>query len=161
LTPYNNTNVTCVVSCSWCLYNYDFAYAYIDAECPTSATPTVPTCGTLPFALSGPTGMDTYSWVAPLGNTPATATTPTINATVSGTFTLNATITTCSTQAYTFTYSVESGPTPSFTDALLGTCSGNSSLFLVIHGNGGMEPVMERPPLQRIILLLQAQKRLL
>jgi gliding motility-associated-like protein len=137
LTPYNGTNVTAQIICQWCIYQYDFAYAYIDAECPTSATSNVPTCGTLPFTLSGPTGMDSYSWVAPPGNNPATATTPTINASVSGTFTLNSTITTCSTEAYTFTYSVESGPTPSFTDALLGTCSGNASFVSTSTPNGG------------------------
>src|SRR5208282_6729651 len=69
LTPYNGQNVTCLVSCAWCIYDYDWAYAYMDAECPTSATPPGGGCGSLPFTLNGPGGMNTYSWVTPPGNT--------------------------------------------------------------------------------------------
>lgn len=137
LSAYGGTNVTCVVTCKWCVYNYDWAYCYIDADCPSSATPPLGTCGALPFALNGPGGMDTYSWTAPPGNNPATATTPTINASVAGTFTLNATINTCSVVAYTFTYNVSTGPTPSFTDAISAGCSGVGTFTSTSTPNGG------------------------
>ncbi|MHB8402719.1 MAG: PKD domain-containing protein, partial [Bacteroidia bacterium] len=137
LTAYNGTNVTCQVICNWCIYNYDFAYCYIDAECPTATTSTVATCLALPATLSSTTGMDTYSWTAPPGNTPATATTPTINAAVAGIYTCNCTINTCSVSAYTFTYNVLPGPSPSFTNTLASACSGNISFTSTSSTNGG------------------------
>ena len=137
LSAYNGTNVTCKIICNWCIYNVDWAYCYIDAECPTTSTTNVPTCGTLPFELDGPTGFDTYSWVPPSGNSPPTANTYSINASVAGIYTLNVTLNTCATSsAYTFTYNVLPGPTPNFTDVTT-PCSGNVSFTSTSSANGG------------------------
>ncbi|HXP52498.1 MAG TPA: PKD domain-containing protein, partial [Bacteroidia bacterium] len=138
LTPYAGTNVTCVVSCSWCLYNYDWAYCYIDADCPTSNTTSNPTCGALPFELKGPTGFTSYSWTAPAGNNPATSTADSINANVAGTYSLSCTLNNCSTPAtYTYTYVVETSPKASFTDVAGSACSGNFSFTSTSTPNGG------------------------
>lgn len=138
LTPYAGTNVTCVVSCSWCLYNYDWAYCYIDADCPTSNTTTNPTCGALPFELKGPTGFSSYSWTAPAGNNPATSTADSINANVAGTYTLNCTLNNCSAPAhYNYTYVVETSPIASFTDVPGSACSGSFTFNSTSSPNGG------------------------
>ncbi|MBS1646601.1 MAG: PKD domain-containing protein [Bacteroidetes bacterium] len=134
LSAYGGQNVTCKIECDWCIYNYDWAYCYIDADCPTSAT-TLPTCSTLPFSLCGPGGMTTYSWTPPAGNSPSTANTMCINAAVAGNYTLNTTLNTCSLVAYTFTYNVQAGPTPNFTDSPT-PCSGNVSFGSTSTPNG-------------------------
>jgi len=136
LSAYSGQSITCKIECDWCIYNYDWAYCYIDADCPTSNVSPVATCGTLPFNLSGPTGMDSYSWTAPSGNSPPTASTPTINANIAGTYTLNCTLNTCSVTAYTYTYNVQPGPTPDFVDAAI-PCSGNLTFTNTSTANGG------------------------
>ena len=138
LTAYANSNVTCVVSCSWCLYNYDWAYCYIDANCPTTNTGGSSTCGGLPFTLNGPSGFDNYSWTPPPGNSPGTSSTSSINASVAGTYTLHASLNTCSTTAaYTFTYNVQPGPIPNFTNTAASSCSGSLTFTSTSSPNGG------------------------
>jgi len=138
LTPYAGTNVTCVVSCSWCLYNYDWAYCYIDADCPFSNTSSIPSCGALPFQLKGPSGFTTYSWTAPAGNNPATSTTDSINAGVAGTYSLTCTLNSCSSHSsYNYTYVVETSPLASFTDVAGSACSGNYTFTSTSTPNGG------------------------
>jgi len=138
LTSYAGTNVTCVVSCSWCLYNYDWAYCYIDAACPFSNATNIPSCGTLPFELQGPAGFTTYSWAAPAGNNPATSTTDSINASVTGTYSLTCTLNSCSSHStYNYTFLVETSPLASFTDVAGSACSGNFTFTSTSTPNGG------------------------
>jgi len=136
LSAYSGQNITCKIECDWCIYNYDWAYCYIDADCPTANVSPVASCGSLPFNLSGPTGMDTYSWTPPPGNSPATSNTYSINASVAGTYTLNCTLNTCSVSAYTYTYNVQPGPTPNFTNTTA-ACSGNLTFTNTSTANSG------------------------
>jgi trimeric autotransporter adhesin len=125
LTSYVGTNVTCVVTCQWCLYQYDWAYCYIDADCPTTNVPPLGQCLTLPASLCGPPGMTTYAWTAPPGNSVPTSATTCINASTAGVFTLNCSVSTstCPATAYTYTYGVGPGPTASFTNTTA-SCAG-------------------------------------
>ena len=137
LSNYAGTNVTVEFICNWCIYNWDWAYCYIDADCPPSNTNQPPTCATLPFVLSGPTGMTTYSWITPAGNNPATASTYSINANVSGTYSLNFSLNTCNiTTAYTYTYNVQLTPTADFTSSNT-LCSGNFDFASTSTPSGG------------------------
>lgn len=102
LSPYNGQNITVRITCNWCIYNYDWGYCYIDADCGTNNySPSNNPCGTLPQQLCGPIGMASYTWTPPVG---PVATTSCITANTAGTYTLNCTpFTTCAAiQNYTF-----------------------------------------------------------
>ncbi|MCA6438194.1 MAG: gliding motility-associated C-terminal domain-containing protein [Bacteroidetes bacterium] len=66
LSPYNGQNVTLRVQVKWCLYDCDWAYAYIDADCgPTPSGTLTPVCtGT---QVCAPAGFASYTWTAPGG----------------------------------------------------------------------------------------------
>ncbi len=136
LTPFVGTNITCVVTCQWCIYKYDWAYCYIDADCPTSNIAPSGSCLNLPANLCGPSGMSTYNWSAPAGNSIPTATTTCISATTAGIYTLNCSLTACSTTMYTYTYNVGSSPIASFTNTPA-SCSGNVSFTSTSSTNDG------------------------
>ncbi len=102
LSPYNGQNITVKITCNWCLYNYDWGYCYIDADCAApNFVPTNNPCGAMPQLLTGPIGMASYTWTPPVG---PVVVTNTINALVPGVYTLQCTpFTTCaSLQTYTF-----------------------------------------------------------
>jgi hypothetical protein len=75
LSPYMGTNLTCVITCDWCLYQYDWAYCYIDADCSNSGsasnqiTQSNPLCAGGSTSLQGPPGMATYNWTGPISGT--------------------------------------------------------------------------------------------
>ncbi len=67
LTPYTGQSVTVKISCDWCMFNYDWAYCYIDADCSSLNAPKYFSCGILPANLLGPPNMKNYYWIAPNG----------------------------------------------------------------------------------------------
>lgn len=67
LTPYIGQTITVKISCDWCVYDYDWAYCYFDADCSRSDIPKYTSCGTLPANLVGPSNMKSYVWIAPNG----------------------------------------------------------------------------------------------
>jgi gliding motility-associated-like protein len=67
LTPYIGQSITVKISCDWCMFNYDWAYCYIDADCSQVEVPKYFSCGVLPVELFGPASMKKYVWIAPNG----------------------------------------------------------------------------------------------
>ncbi len=115
LTPYIGQNITVKIGCNWCLYNYDWGYCYIDADCFS----TMPTNTTCPGPLCGPAGMLSYTWTPPVG---PVVTTSCITALTPGTYTCAYTpFTTCGAAVLTATYLVTPPPTAGFTTA--NTCA--------------------------------------
>jgi gliding motility-associated-like protein len=122
LSPYNFTNITIKITCDWCLYNYDWGYCYIDADCgtPIPTTP-VTSCTGL---LTGPPGMVTYTWTPPVG---PTVNTQTIMATTPGTYICKSTgFITCQAGS-TYTYIVKPSPLAAFTNNT--SCLGAATSF--------------------------------
>ncbi len=115
LTAYMGQNITVKVTCDWCIYDYDWAYCYIDADCSTALVPATPGCGSFPMSLCGPTGMQTYTWTAPpLGNVISNTTCASVTAT--GIYTLNcAPYLSCVANNLTYTFAVVGTPVPNFT----------------------------------------------
>ncbi|MGZ4037065.1 MAG: T9SS type B sorting domain-containing protein, partial [Bacteroidia bacterium] len=86
LSAYNGTNVKVVIDCNWCIYNYDWGYCYIDADCGSNTfLPSGVACG---GSLCGPPGMASYTWTPPAG---AATTNSCITATGPGIYTLQCT----------------------------------------------------------------------
>jgi hypothetical protein len=81
LSPYIGQNVTLQASVNWCVYQVDWAYAYIDADCSTSSIP--PAC--LGSTVCAPSGFASYNWSIPGGGS---ATGQCITASVPGTYTV-------------------------------------------------------------------------
>ncbi|HWY11428.1 MAG TPA: hypothetical protein VN026_08890, partial [Bacteroidia bacterium] len=111
LTPYIGQNLTAVIVCDWCLYNYDWGYCYIDADC-APVTPT--TAAVCPGGqLCGPSGMSGYTWTPPSG---PVVTTSCITTGPVGTYTLAYTpFATCGPSIQTNTYQVLAKPIAAFT----------------------------------------------
>ncbi|MBS1652499.1 MAG: gliding motility-associated C-terminal domain-containing protein [Bacteroidetes bacterium] len=71
LSAYNSQNVTIQMKVKWCIYNCDWAYAYIDADCGGLITNNLPpVC--LGSQACAPSGYATYNWTGPGGFTSAT-----------------------------------------------------------------------------------------
>lgn len=114
LTAYMGQPITVKVTCDWCVYDYDWAYCYIDADCFSAFNATSSACGNLPFNLCGPTGMASYTWNAPpLGN--VVSNTMCVSATSTGIYTLNCTpFTTCAASPLTYTFAIQPKPIAGF-----------------------------------------------
>jgi gliding motility-associated-like protein len=131
LSPQNGQNVIIKITCDWCLYDYDWAYCYVDADCgPPAPTTPVTSCMGL---LQGPPGMVSYTWTPPVG--PA-VNNQTIMATTPGTYVCATTgFITCQT-GKSYTYIVKPAPAPSFTNNT--SCYGAPTSFGSTSGvNGG------------------------
>jgi gliding motility-associated-like protein len=122
LSSYNFTTVKVVINADWCLYQYDWAYGYVDADCgPTAPTTPVTSCTGL---LNGPPGMVSYTWTPPVG---PVVNTQTIMATTPGTYICGTTgFITCQ-PGKTYTYIVKPSPSPSFTN--ITSCLGAATSF--------------------------------
>lgn len=111
LSPYNGQNITVRIDCNWCIYNYDWGYCYIDADC-MSATPSATVC---PGQLCGPAGMQSYTWTPPAG---PVVTNSCISAMAPGTYTCDYTpFAACAATVKTATYLVTPPPASGFTSA--------------------------------------------
>lgn len=134
LSAYNGQNVTVKITCNWCLYNYDWGYCYVDADC--SAPNYVPTnnpCGPMPQTLCGPIGMASYTWTPPSG---PVVTNTCITATTAGVYTLQCTPFTACAAIQTYTYSVGGAPpTANFVSAP--ACIGSATSFTSTSLPGG------------------------
>jgi len=67
LSTFNGQTITIEISCDWCIYEYDWAYCYIDADCNGPLKPEQK-CAKFPHNFFGPLGMQSYSWYPPGGN---------------------------------------------------------------------------------------------
>ncbi len=116
LTPYAGTTITAVFTVKWCVFNVDWLYALIDADCPLNYIPPPSTCVTLPYNLCGPPEMATYSWNTPSGGTGNASC---INAITAGVYSLTCSpALTCGSPNFTYTYNVQPIPTANFTSTL-------------------------------------------
>ncbi len=103
LTPYTGQVITIKISCDWCIYDYDWAYCYIDADCSQVNTPNFYTCGLLPSNLTGPANMKSYLWLSP--NRDTVSISSSCNAVISGVYTLQCVPNlSCEGAAQTYTY---------------------------------------------------------
>ncbi len=68
LSNYLGQTLTLVARVQWCLYDVDWAYAYLDFECVDSQYNYTPVCDTLPTQVCGPSNMIWYEWYDSLGN---------------------------------------------------------------------------------------------
>jgi gliding motility-associated-like protein len=140
LSAYNGQNITVKITCNWCLYNYDWAYCYIDADCASyNFNPSNNPCGGTPQNVCGPVGMQSYTWTPPAGGG-AVSTTSCINATVPGVYTLQCTpYTTCAAlQTYTF-FIGGASPTANFVFAP--ACIGSAASFTSTSLTNGGVPI--------------------
>ncbi|MGZ4038073.1 MAG: hypothetical protein ACXVPQ_09625, partial [Bacteroidia bacterium] len=109
LTSYIGQTVRCVITCNWCIYNYDWGYCYIDADCFSPVPNTTTVC---PGTLCGPAGMSTYTWTSP-PNIVSTASC--ITASTPGTYTLAYTpYSSCSSSVQITNYIVTPPPVATF-----------------------------------------------
>ncbi|MBC7694728.1 MAG: PKD domain-containing protein [Burkholderiales bacterium] len=113
LTPYIGTNVTIEIENDWCVYNYDWAYTYIDGECSQLITNVAGGCSSTTGTLTAPSGMTSYSWTGPPTSTVSLSNTQIVNSTVGGIYTVQCTpFSSCGTAVYTFTANLPIGITP-------------------------------------------------
>jgi hypothetical protein len=89
LTPYISQNITVEIENRWCVYDYDWAYCYVDGQCSTLTTSVTGGCaGSSTGTLTAPAGMDSYAWAGPAGSSVASVTAPTATTTVPGIYTV-------------------------------------------------------------------------
>jgi gliding motility-associated-like protein len=89
LTEYAGTDVTLVFHNSWCAFEVDWIYTYIEVDCPVNNALPVPICMMdEDIELCAPQGMSaTYDWE--FNNSSLSNTSQCINPTEQGTYTLN------------------------------------------------------------------------
>lgn len=113
LTPYIGQNITIEIENAWCVYDYDWAYTYIDGQCSQLTTSVVSGCSGAVGSLTGPIGMTSYTWTGPPTSTVSTVHAQTVNSTVSGIYTVQCTpYSSCGSATYTYTMSMVSGNNP-------------------------------------------------
>ncbi|MDF2447850.1 MAG: hypothetical protein K0R26_354, partial [Bacteroidota bacterium] len=113
LTPYIGTNITVEIENDWCIYDYDWAYTYIDGECSQLVTNVAGGCSSPTGTLTAPSGMTSYSWTGPPTSTVSAANTQIVNSSVGGIYTVQCTpYSSCGTAVYTFTANLPVGVSP-------------------------------------------------
>lgn len=65
LTPYIGQQVTLVATCTWCIYDVDWAYAYFDFDCSEYSLKQDTTCNSVGALLVAPEDFVSYSWAGP------------------------------------------------------------------------------------------------
>ena len=65
LSPYIGQAVTLKATCTWCIYNVDWAYAYFDFSCTDYIIKQDSACNTFGALLIAPPDFQTYSWLGP------------------------------------------------------------------------------------------------
>ncbi|MBN8701516.1 MAG: PKD domain-containing protein [Bacteroidetes bacterium] len=107
LTPFVNQTVTIEVINDWCVYNVDWAYCYIDAECAPAnkVLQTDEFCGNSVTTICGPAGMQNYAWTDPNG-TPINTTNQCITTNVPGNFQLVCTPFISCVSSYNYAYTL-------------------------------------------------------
>lgn len=113
LTPYIGQNITIEIENDWCVYNYDWAYTYIDGQCQQLTTSVSGGCAGTVGTLVGPTGMTSYTWTGPPTSTVSAVHTQTVYSTVSGIYTVQCSpYSSCGTATYTYTMNLVSSNNP-------------------------------------------------
>jgi len=113
LTPYIGQNITIEIENDWCVYNYDWAYTYIDGQCQQLTTSVTGGCAGTVGTLVGPTGMTSYTWTGPPTSTVSAVHTQTVHSTVSGIYTVQCSpYSSCGTATYTYTMNLVSSNNP-------------------------------------------------
>jgi gliding motility-associated-like protein len=127
LTAYAGQVISATFRIDWCFYGPDWAYCFIDADCPINNLDPIPVCGGNGQVICGPTSMSSYTWTRPGG---AISTTSCITTTSSGTHTLQCVpnaIQCTAVPTLTFHYNVNVNPVANFNYTLT-PCS---SSFLI------------------------------
>jgi len=134
LSPYIGQNVTLMASVNWCVYQVDWAYAYIDADCMSSTYNIPPACAG--SNVCAPAGFASYNWSIPGGGSASgqciTANTPGIYTVVCNP------IIACS-SPQTVTVSVGGGFTANITTTNV-SCYGGSNGSASVSITGGTAP---------------------
>ncbi|MES2514645.1 MAG: PKD domain-containing protein, partial [Bacteroidota bacterium] len=118
LTPYIGTNVTVEIENRWCIYDYDWAYCYVDGLCSTLTTSVTGGCaGASTGTLTAPAGMDNYVWAGPAGSSVSSVITQTATTTTPGIYTVTCSpYSSCGTATYVYTlnFAPNAAPTADF-----------------------------------------------
>ena len=65
LTPYINQTLTFELTSSWCIYQVDWGYAYVDAFCSSNLIYEFTRCDDQTHCIGTAAGFDTYHWTGP------------------------------------------------------------------------------------------------
>lgn len=110
LSAYTGKVIGLQVSCDWCVFQVDWAYCYIDADCGTAALKQLP-CNS--STIFGPPGFQTYQWTLPNG-TKITNSSSSLPISTAGTYTLRCNHDkNCKELPFLFLYTLPVLPTPS------------------------------------------------
>ncbi len=113
LTPYIGQNVTIEIQNKWCVYNYDWAYTYVDGQCAQLTTNVIGGCAGTTGTLTAPGGMTSYTWAGPPTSTVSTVHVQTVMSSVPGTYTVQCTpYSSCGTAIYTYTMALLTSGSP-------------------------------------------------
>ena len=135
LSPYIGQNVTLQASVHWCVYQVDWAYAYIDADCTSSTFSIPPACAG--SNVCAPGGFASYNWSIPGGGS---ATGQCITTTVPGIYTVVCNPIIACSAPQTVTVSVGGGFTTNIT-------STNVSCYSGSNGSASVSTTGATPPL--------------
>ncbi|MES2411394.1 MAG: PKD domain-containing protein, partial [Bacteroidota bacterium] len=145
LTPYISQNITVEIENRWCVYNYDWAYCYVDGLCSTLSTSVTGGCaGATTGTLTAPAGMDNYAWAGPSGSSVASITTQTATTTTPGIYTVTCTpYSSCgaATYVYTLNFSPNAAPTADFNFTVTPCASSFSVPVLSTSSPNGGGPI--------------------
>ncbi len=139
LSPFIGQNVSIKLSANWCIYNYDWLYAYFDVCC-SSACPDPPFtmsgnyCVSFPYSMCAPGGQQNYLWSnssGPIGTTSC------ITVSSAGTYSLTYVAPSVTTTVNNF-YNLNAPPVVSFSMASLFCLSSSVPVNLVGSPPGGV-----------------------
>ncbi|MGZ4038684.1 MAG: hypothetical protein ACXVPQ_12715, partial [Bacteroidia bacterium] len=117
LSPYIGQNVTIRLTVNWCLYNYDWVYAYFDVCCsPVCPAPPVISgggafCASFPNTICAPYNTQNYSWSGPSG---PISTNSCISVTSAGNYSLTCSPVSSPTSTVSYVYTINPAPAVSF-----------------------------------------------
>ena len=134
LSAYMGQTISMQIECDWCIYNYDWAYCYIDADCYGTYNAGAAACGNMPFNLCGPMGMQNYTWTIPGGSQSFSSC---VTALSPGIYTLQTSpYNTCGPVVFTYTYDIQPRPTAAFVSTVT-PCTGSVNFQSTSLNNGG------------------------
>ncbi len=145
LTPYIGQNVTVEIENRWCVYDYDWAYCYIDGSCTTLTTSVTGGCsGSTTGTLTAPGGMDNYAWAGPSGSNVSSITTQTATTTTPGIYTVTCTpYSSCGSASYVYTlnFAPNANPIANFNYTVSSCSAGFSVPFASTSSPNGGGPI--------------------